>query len=42
MNTMTHHLGDDGGDMQGVFPTREQAQEWCNKANAENTPVTKA
>lgn len=42
MNTMTHHLGDDGTEMHGVFPTELQAQEWCDKANAAKTSVTKA
>jgi hypothetical protein len=42
VNASTHHIADDGGDTQGVFPSEHMAQEWCNKANAEKKPVTKA
>jgi len=42
MNTMTHHIGDDGTEMQGVFPDRPAAQQWCDKANRNKTMVTEA
>jgi len=42
LNKMTHHIGDDGTERQGVFPTLLQAQEWCDKANRDKTSVTQA
>lgn len=42
INRMTNHIADSGDEYQGVWPSKEMAQEWCDKANEGKLPVTKA